>query len=233
MAYSKVNWTNQIPINTTNLAKMDQGIADAHTGSVILEELKKVDGSGSGLDADFLDGRDSSVFFHRGDYLGTTGNMDWLAVPGCYNVQDSVPNRPPGEGWGSVYVSFISHDRWVQQLWVGQFGKIFVRYSTDANGNRAWQPWKEVGGGVKSVQRGVVKAADQATTIDIPISTIDTSKSMVVIDGAWSQGPGNADYSLYGLPYVHTLTANNLRLDMSGVVTGTPVYFSWQVIEYA
>ena len=66
MSYDKTIWVDgDTPLSSTNLNKIEQGIEDAHnnkldastyTANDILTKIKTVDGAGSELDADKLDG---------------------------------------------------------------------------------------------------------------------------------------------------------------------------------
>ena len=83
----KTNWQNNEIVEATDLNRIEQGIVDAtndldtklpaddYTAEDVLNKLKTVDGSGSGLDAEFLDGKASSEFAtaahnHDDKYLG-------------------------------------------------------------------------------------------------------------------------------------------------------------------
>lgn len=78
------------------------------------------------------------------DKAGVTTDMNNLVTPGVYHVQlETTINKPSGE-WGTCYVSFVAHTLWIQQLWMGQFGNIYVRHSNDAGGTINWNPWKKM-----------------------------------------------------------------------------------------
>lgn len=72
------------------------------------------------------------------------GDVNTLLVPGVYMVQDNATNRPAGENGGTLHVSYIAHNLWMQHLWLGQLGKIWTRYSTDQSGVRTWSAWAQV-----------------------------------------------------------------------------------------
>jgi hypothetical protein len=49
--------------SNSNMDKIDEAFGNIETDPIdVLEKLKTVDGEGSGLDADFLDGKDSTAF---------------------------------------------------------------------------------------------------------------------------------------------------------------------------
>ena len=60
--------TNTSDINGLQSSKLD---ASTYTASDILTKLETVDGSGSGLDADLLDGQDSTYFLAASDYTAS------------------------------------------------------------------------------------------------------------------------------------------------------------------
>lgn len=67
MIYTKTTWVNNAEpfISAANLNKIEQALADlglALEASNLLTTIKTVDGTGSGLDADLLDGNSSTAF---------------------------------------------------------------------------------------------------------------------------------------------------------------------------
>lgn len=80
---------------------------------------------------------------------------------------------------------------------------------------------------VKSVQRGVVTGNGATTPIEIPISTINSSRSFVVING---QGGNTSQTQSIRL---NDLTSNVLSLaPTTGTTWAASTFTSWQVIEF-
>jgi hypothetical protein len=76
---------------------------------------------------------------------------------------------------------------------------------------------------IKSIQRGTSSAPSPTSdTRTVTISSVDISKSVVLIDGLWS-GSGNA-------PYLSAITSTSVSF--LGLNLSDSRVFSWQVIEY-
>ncbi len=138
MAYTgKTNWQNNEIVEATDLNRIEQGIVDAtndldtklpaddYTAEDVLNKLKTVDGSESGLDAEFLDGKASSEFAtaahnHDDKYLGksaTAADSTKLGgkLPSAYaasshthtianvtNLQTTLDGKAPSVLYGST-----------------------------------------------------------------------------------------------------------------------------------
>jgi hypothetical protein len=110
------------------------------------------DGTGSGLDADLLDGLESTAFARSGYGLGTAAqllangtDLNTLKVTGFYRVNAAVnvPPRVTGDN-SSIwhYILVIQHDNsWVvQNAWEYSTGTMFTRV-LNSSGGGTWTSW--------------------------------------------------------------------------------------------
>lgn len=108
--------------------------------------------------------------------------------------------------------------------------KMFIRH----NYGGSWTSWKEVGGNmsaIKSIQRGVVTFPSDSETVSITISSVDVSKTIVIIDGT---SVLNSGLGVTHVPYLDSLTSTTLRLRTKKYSSSGNSYYpvSWQVVEY-
>lgn len=129
----------QAQITSLNSTKLN---SSSYTASDVLNKIKTVDGSGSGLDADTVDGLHLSNIAQFGNYYGSS-DLNNLITPGIWNCQNTCSNKPEAS-WGTVIVGYISNHLWIQQLWLGQNGTMFFRRSYDSSGTRVWGSWNKV-----------------------------------------------------------------------------------------
>lgn len=81
---------------------------------------------------------------------------------------------------------------------------------------------------IKSIQRGYFYST--ASTYAITISPVDTSKTVVLINGGIGYGgPSNSAI----LPYFYSITPNVLTIAPGGYGGTGNGYISWQLIEFA
>ena len=81
-------------------------------------------------------------------------------------------------------------------------------------------------GVVKSVQRGV-RGIIVGGTISIPISNVNTNKSLAIIEtNAATDAYGNGA----GAPLKHVLESNKIKVEVD--LHSNDIYLSWQVIEF-
>jgi hypothetical protein len=104
------------------------------------------DGSGSGLDADLLDGRDSaSYMYYRG--ISTSGDFQtFQSTAGIVrfdqvNDTNNLSNKPPGYTYGGV-ASFRG-DNFGFQLWGSHTGDFYFKTQWD-NDNNQYGGWRAV-----------------------------------------------------------------------------------------
>ena len=88
-------------INVENGATADQ------SASEILTAIKTVDGSGSGLDADALDGLDSSAFLRSNAGDEATGDITFSGGAGAITVNSGSDLRIAGGSWTGEYTGGI------------------------------------------------------------------------------------------------------------------------------
>lgn len=116
------------------------------TATDILTTLKTVDGSGSGLDADLLDGLDSLRFFH-GKNNKPSGLMSSITGNGCYSTTGSLPEDAPDGAYG--YGNFVIFDAEGSSANGGAITQIYfphngaspcfrTTYARDANRYHNW-----------------------------------------------------------------------------------------------
>ena len=107
MAYTIKSWTDGNRVYAVDINKWEKGIDDAHnekldktsyTATDVLTKVKTVDGAGSGLDADLLDGQQGTY------YASTTALADGLALKlnsSAYTASDVRTKLLTVDGSGS------------------------------------------------------------------------------------------------------------------------------------
>lgn len=115
-----------------------------YTASDILSKLKTVDGSGSGLDADTIDGAQNGYLTAYKLYLvGSVSDFNSLTANGLYRWANNASNRPTD--FGTVF-QFSNLDNpnpgtsqhWVNQLAWGTNGRIYARQRINTG---SWSSW--------------------------------------------------------------------------------------------
>lgn len=76
-------------------------------------------------------------------------------------------------------------------------------------------------GMVKSVQRGVVKSPSFSGTYSVPISTVNTNRSLLIITHLGNDGSVN-----------FTLNSSSFGIAYTGINNHSISNVSWQVIEF-
>ena len=111
------------------------------TPSGILTAIKTVDGTGSGLDADLLDGKHSTDFALSQD-ASSVSDLNTLLVSGCYRI-NTPSNKPEGVHYGNILVMHGGGSDTLTQLVTGyESTNIYWR---SGNGYGAtWQPWRRI-----------------------------------------------------------------------------------------
>jgi hypothetical protein len=102
------------------------------------------DGAGSGLDADLLDGIQSTRFIYGDNQRGTiqyTGNLNNITKSGFYYAHSGHSNGPTGENGHLIHCQMASDDGYALQ--------IFTTYSNDRmfirrKNNGTWTSWTEL-----------------------------------------------------------------------------------------
>lgn len=86
------------------------------------------------------------------------------------------------------------------------------------------------GGGVKSIQNGVVELTQGQSVLDVPIEGVDFNKSIVVINNiAYSANVGVNELLTHG----YLKDKNTVRLQRSSSLSTVVVTVSYQVIEFS
>jgi hypothetical protein len=94
-----------------------------------------------------------------------------------------------------------------------------VEYSTDGS---VWNPMAAV----KSVQSGTVTTTSSGTTVDVTISSVNTSKSVIIL-------PNVLDgFSSFIKIRAALTSATNLRFNVDNTSPGNSFTLNWQVVEY-
>lgn len=122
-------------------------LSSQYTASDILEKLKTVDGTGSGLDADTIDGAQNGYLTANKLYLvGNVSDFDSLTANGLYRWATNVTNRP--FDYGTVF-QFSNLDNpipgtnqhWVNQLAWATDGRIYARQIVNTG---SWTNWNSL-----------------------------------------------------------------------------------------
>jgi hypothetical protein len=100
------------------------------------------DGSGSGLDADLLDGIDSTGFFKRAN-LGGNGNANTVLTQGSYRIDAGWTNMPAEAGaYGSLTVFGGVSDTCNQIYCDYSLNRMWMRGSWNYGAN--WTAWRQL-----------------------------------------------------------------------------------------
>lgn len=135
-----------------------KSLAALYTAANVLAKLLTVDGSGSGLDSDFLRGLTpdgvvsgarvlAALGYTPANGNGNVGNVDLNIVvqSGMYRF-DQPTNGPAGVAWGQLLVVHGSSDQVSQIAWETNTGRMHTRIGTPAavGGAGTWSPWRLV-----------------------------------------------------------------------------------------
>jgi len=118
----------------------------------VLSELKTVDGPGSGLDADLLDGHSLNAngipllegYEVSGKIVNDDTDLNTLSVNSVHNIDGSNTANSPETNWGFVITYIHSNfvagsNAWRSQVFIGmQSNNIYMRYG---NPNNTWTSW--------------------------------------------------------------------------------------------
>ena len=121
-------------------------LSSAYTAADILAKLKTVDGSGSGLDADLLDGQ------HSGYYVinKSSGNVDFntLTRSGIYRLSytttEGSTNGPVSCAWGQMLVLHGGGDT-ISQIafdYMNEYIQVRGGNPSDVGGSGSWKSWR-------------------------------------------------------------------------------------------
>lgn len=162
------------------------------------------DGSGSGLDADLLDGKDSSGFIWKPIYIGKGTNLNDIQEPGMYSCPSgevglTIINTPHGSG-NSAFSLFVEKTAYVKQTYTDYypaFPRTWIR--TYYNFRNLWGPWFEVEMGIGD-HIGTWSFSTPGTYIWEPPQNIGLKYILVWVWGGGASGEGynNGGASSFG-----------------------------------
>lgn len=208
-------------VNATRMNALEDAMEQIHTPSVLLTYIKTVDGVGSGLDADLLDGLSSAAFARSGYGVGeymTSSITDFntTTLSGMYYA-GAVSNAPVAfNEWSLLVMSYNSS--YVTQIATSwNTGVTYTR--TKFAGT--WGSWRGIGG-VKNVQRGTVVSVGSGATVNVTVTAVDMAKSYVLLTN-----------------HLDGTTALNVRVKLTSTTNiefyngkaGTADEISWQLVE--
>ena len=148
------------------------------TASELLTKIKTVDGSGSGLDADLLDGKHATSFAQTSTSFYTDFNSIPLVV-GMYGVSNTASNSPVSST--GVYTAIVTKtSTGYMMLAINTVdSNIYRRHTTGAWS--ASTPWVTIGG--TGLQQATVTCVDSSnaestTSYYLRVSRADTSTAL-------------------------------------------------------
>ena len=149
--YSKIDFREN-GVSYGNIAMTNSNLSISCPYDTVVINNKKVwnegnDGSGSGLDADLLDGvQNGEVTAKYLNPITDAGDLNNLTKNGIYYYGESSTNTP--STWGNLLQLSNkpnpvagTYDHWVTQLVFGTSGKMYYRNATN---EQDWSNWKEL-----------------------------------------------------------------------------------------
>ncbi len=145
----KANWWTP-PATTIEALNTNKLNASAYTAADVLEKIKTIDGTGSGLDADMVDG------FHSGSLMAVrsnfgSGDFNSLSDPGYYKVQPAsgtwsgYTNQPPASAYPFGILLVMTDGTAISQIYQphnADWGNgLFIRSKFNASD---WGSWEQV-----------------------------------------------------------------------------------------
>ena len=209
----------------TKLSGIEANATADQTASEILTSIKTVDGSGSGLDADTLDGQQGTYYTQTVTDTALTSSDDLNSLTdGYYSWITSQPSNSPGDPY-MILLQVTDGGQPQQLAWGGSSnGKIYMR----RRDNGTWNTWTKVwtdandgsGSGLDADLLDGIHAAsllrsdatDSATGIitfsNSTASTNDTTGAVIVTGGVGIGGALNVGGTITG-PTTDTLLIKN------------------------
>ena len=109
----------------------------------LLTEIKSIGGAGSGLDADLLDGLDSTAFAHSQN-IGNT-DLNTITQSGMYRINDNNANTPPGVSYGQLLVVYGGADTITQIISDFTSTNLYWRSGNPINNSSGvWYSWQKI-----------------------------------------------------------------------------------------
>jgi len=142
--------------------------ADEFNATNVMAMVQNVDGAGSGLNADYLDGQSSEYFMK----VGTTTNFDTMKTPGSYLISPGGTGAPDSVGTYALVVT--GTNTYFSQIATSVTeNKLYYRsYVT------SWSAWKEF-----ASSTGSVATADKLTS-PVTIALDGDASGSVSFDGS-------------------------------------------------
>lgn len=128
----------------TKLDGIEAGATADQTAAEILTAIKTVDGSGSGLDADTLDGLDSNRFVYGSNQYATLDgrtNLDGLVKTGHYWAS-SATNKPSTENGTVMHINHDGGTQYATQLFSSHDGGLNSYIRSKNVGS--WNSWQKI-----------------------------------------------------------------------------------------
>lgn len=188
-------------------------LKSAYTAADVLAKIKTVDGSGSGIDADLLDGQHASSYLRNFNI----GNVDFntLTTSGVYRLANTVTNGasngPASAEWSQMLVMHGGGDT-IAQMAIGyNTRKMYIRSGNPSNvgGSGAWSDWYTI-----------------ARTID-NVASATKLQTARTINGTSFDGTANITTAKWGTARTLTLTGavtGSVSIDGSGNVSLATAY---------
>jgi len=214
--YSAKHWS--VVAQNTLASKLD---TSAYTASDVLTKLKTVDGAGSGLDADLLDGKHADEFMQTG-YC--QADLNTMATAGSYKVQTGHLNMPSGVDNGNMLVlRTLTADGFAQIITDYQSNNIYWR-SGSAVGWKAWRRILSDGNALTTAPLGYASGAGGSVT---QITSKNTAVTLNKICGSIA-----TSNSALAAGATATFIMNNTLIEQYDEITLTPFYGSVLPVNY-
>jgi hypothetical protein len=209
----------------TKLSGIEANATADQTASEILTAIKTVDGSGSGLDADLLEGQQGTYYTQTVTDTALTSSDDLNSLTdGYYSWITSQPSNSPGDPY-MILLQVTDGGQPQQLAWGGSSnGKIYMRRRDSGTWNTWTKVWTDANDGSGSgldadLLDGIHAASllrsdatDSATGIitfsNSTASTNDTTGAVIVTGGVGIGGALNVGGTITG-PTTDTLLIKN------------------------
>lgn len=156
-----VKWTN---INGKPTTLTGYGIS----ASDVLSTLKTVDGSGSGLDADLLDGKNGDAYLYHKRVSGSDANLISTLYPRIFEINNGI-NMPSSNNWHQIFNWGSGDERYgfqMANLYTRCKSSLYYRVKTET-----WNKWVQLA----SVTDNVASATNADMLDGVHLNGIFTS----------------------------------------------------------
>ena len=182
------------------------------------------DGTGSDLDAGYLEGHRSTDFLQK--HLPASGNIDNMLTSGMFTYSGgSVTNLPSGAGSaGTIQViGGYPSTSLATQILISYPNKIFIRYGDSGSTN--WQSWVEIG----NTQRQLGTTLTDETANRALNTTYTNSSDYVLTVYAGVSGYGSATLVIDGKNTARTYSGDSARPTHDALIGFVPPGKSYEV----